>query len=287
MNAFEIMKTKLFQALRDGAAAVALLLLTGVAGAAEAGAVQPLQQAHAHNDYEHARPLLDALARGFCSVEADIWLVNGELLVAHDLRDAKPGRTLQSLYLDPLAERVRRNGGRVFAGGPEFTLLVDVKSNATNTYAALRPVLARYERMLTQFAARGIETNAVTIVISGNRARAVMETEVTRLAAYDGRLADLDAPSVSPGLIPLVSDNWTLHFKWRGRPEDGAFPAEERSKLRMTVAKAHQQGRRIRLWATPDQPAMWRELRDAGVDLINTDKLEGLSGFLRDAQRGR
>ena len=287
MNAFEIMKTKLFQALRDGAAAVALLLLTGVAGAAEAGAVQPLQQAHAHNDYEHARPLLDALARGFCSVEADIWLVNGELLVAHDLRDAKPGRTLQSLYLDPLAERVRRNGGRVFAGGPEFTLLVDVKSNATNTYAALRPVLARYERMLTQFAARGIETNAVTIVISGNRARAVMETEVTRLAAYDGRLADLDAPSVSPGLIPLVSDNWTLHFKWRGRPEDGAFPAEERSKLRMTVAKAHQQGRRIRLWATPDQPAMWRELRDAGVDLINTDKLEGLSGFLGAAQRGR
>src|SRR5512135_1483640 len=43
----------------------------------------PLVHAHAHNDYQHERPLLDALDRGFCSVEADVHLVNGELLVAH------------------------------------------------------------------------------------------------------------------------------------------------------------------------------------------------------------
>ena len=45
--------------------------------------VQP--RAHAHNDYEHARPLLDALAFGFCSVDADIWLVGGELPVGSTL----------------------------------------------------------------------------------------------------------------------------------------------------------------------------------------------------------
>ena len=63
--------------------------------------VVPLTRAHAHNDYEHARPLAEALERGFCSVEADVWLVAGKLLVAHDLKDAKPQRTLESLYLDP------------------------------------------------------------------------------------------------------------------------------------------------------------------------------------------
>src|SRR5690349_20625285 len=42
----------------------------------------PLVQVHAHNDYEHPHPLFDALAQGFCSVEADIHLVNGHLLVA-------------------------------------------------------------------------------------------------------------------------------------------------------------------------------------------------------------
>src|SRR5438128_8490223 len=92
-------------------------------------AVKPLPQAHAHNDYEHKRPLWDALDRGFCSVEADIYLVNGQLLVAHSRQGVKPERTLQSLYLDPLRERVKKNGGRVYAGGPEVTLLVDIKSD--------------------------------------------------------------------------------------------------------------------------------------------------------------
>src|SRR2546429_8940516 len=92
----------------------------------ETNSPPPLARAHAHNDYEHARPLLDALERGFCSIEADVWLVDGRLLVAHDRNAVKAERTLQALYLDPLRERVRRNGGRVYRDGPEVTLLVDV-----------------------------------------------------------------------------------------------------------------------------------------------------------------
>ncbi|HEX4350794.1 MAG TPA: hypothetical protein VH251_10415, partial [Verrucomicrobiae bacterium] len=80
-----------------------------------------LTHAHAHNDYEHTRPLFDALDHGFCSVEADIFLVNGQLLVAHRLNQTSPKRTLQALYLDPLRERMGKNHGRVYAGGPEFT----------------------------------------------------------------------------------------------------------------------------------------------------------------------
>lgn len=61
----------------------------------------PLRRARAHNDYEHALPLLDALGHGFGSVEADIWLVGGRLLVAHEEGGLDPARTLESLYLDP------------------------------------------------------------------------------------------------------------------------------------------------------------------------------------------
>src|SRR5437773_3011311 len=84
----------------------------------------PLPQAHAHNDYEHARPLFDALDHGFCSVEADIWLTEGGLNVAHDKKDLKPSRTLQALYLDPLRERIEASGGRVYRDGPAFYLLI-------------------------------------------------------------------------------------------------------------------------------------------------------------------
>ncbi len=76
-----------------------------------------LERAHAHNDYEHDRPLYDALDHRFKSVEADIWLVDGELVVAHDAEDvpqaAEQGRTLRSLYLEPLRLRVKQNRGSV------------------------------------------------------------------------------------------------------------------------------------------------------------------------------
>ncbi|MGI9240008.1 MAG: hypothetical protein ACR2RV_04365, partial [Verrucomicrobiales bacterium] len=95
---------------------VKFLPILGLAlAAASAPAQEPLQQAHAHNDYEHERPLHDALEHGFCGVEADIYLVGGELLVAHDRKDLKPERTLQALYLDPLQKRVEANGGQVYS----------------------------------------------------------------------------------------------------------------------------------------------------------------------------
>lgn len=240
---------------------------------------RPLPQAHAHNDYEHARPLLDALSHGFCSVEADVWLVDGRLLVAHDLRDAKPERTLEALYLDPLRARVKQNGGRVFPGGPTLTLLVDVKSEATNSYRALREVLQRYEAILTRFHPDRTETNAVTVVISGNRARALMTNEAVRLAAYDGRLTDLNSGD-SRHLIPLISDNWSLHFRWKALRQEGPLPAAERSKLLEIVERTHRQGRRLRWWGAPDNPVAWKELAAARVDLINTDDLDGLQKFL-------
>ena len=89
--------------------AAALALAPAMVSAAD---VKPLAQAHAHNDYEHQRPLLDALDHGFTGVEADIWLVNGKLLVAHEEAHIKPERTLEALYLDPLKKRVSERGGK-------------------------------------------------------------------------------------------------------------------------------------------------------------------------------
>ena len=247
--------------------------------AADDESIRPLPRAHAHNDYEHARPLLDALDHGFGSVEADVWLVNGALLVAHNLKDAKPERTLQKLYLDPLRERVRANGGRVYRGGPSLLLLIDVKSDATNTWRALTNVLAGYAPMLSRFTTNRIETNAVTAIISGNRARPLLEAEPVRLAALDGRLPDLDG-GAPLSLIPLVSDTAAKLSNWKGRAEDGPFPEADRVRLLNWVAKAHAQGRLIRFWGAPDTVPVWREFESAGVDLLNADDLVGLKEFL-------
>ena len=229
---------------------------------------------HAHNDYEHARPLLDALDKGFCSIEADIFLVDGQLLVGHSRSALKPQRTLQALYLDPLRQRVQANHGRVYPDGPTIILLIDVKTEAEPTYLSLREVLKNYAEMLTVFHEDRIEPKAISVIISGERARKLMEAEKTRLAAYDGRLEDLDQPS-SPSFVPLVSASWPFH--WRG---DGPMPPEEQSKLRELVNEAHTQKRQIRFWGGPDIRAFWEVQYQCGVDWINTDNLRGLHEFM-------
>jgi hypothetical protein len=257
------------------------LAWTAMASAGMAAGVEPLAQAHAHNDYLHARPLLDALDRGFTSVEADIFLVDGKLLVAHTQRELKSDRTLEALYLDPLRERVRSDGGSVYPGNTKFHLLIDIKSAGEPTYAALAKVLANYADIVSMVRDGKIKPNAVNVVVSGNRPRAMMEAETIRFAGLDGRLSDLSS-DVPVHLMPLVSDNWAVHFMWKG---EGPIGDADRQKLADTVAKAHARGRRIRFWATPETTAAWGVLRDAGVDMINTDDLAGLEKFLRGQQQ--
>ena len=103
-----------------GMFAVAALVL--MAGAPGAETLVPLERAHSHNDYYRQRPLLDALDLGICSIEADIFLVDGELLVAHDLHRTAPDKTLRGMYLDPLLERARKNNGRIYPDGPPVIL---------------------------------------------------------------------------------------------------------------------------------------------------------------------
>ncbi len=236
----------------------------------------PLPQAHAHNDYRHPRPLLDALDRGFCSVEADVYLVDGELLVGHDRDELRKGRTLQSLYLDPLQQRVEANGGRVYPDGPTITLLVDIKTDGNDVYAAMRKVLESYDEMLSGLKDGKGEQGAVQIVISGDRPKEAIAADTTRRVSIDGRLEDLESDLPSH-LMPLISDRWTAHFQWLG---DGEIPAAERERLRSIVARAHADGRRVRFWATPENRDLWQELVAAGVDHINTDQLDELKSFL-------
>ncbi|RSN47652.1 hypothetical protein DMC64_10385 [Amycolatopsis sp. WAC 04197] len=269
------------------AAVAATSLATAPASAHERG-VRPLPQAHSHNDYEHTRPLQDALDQGFTSVEADIYLVDGQLLVAHDLADTRPDRTLESLYLEPLRKRVLANHGvGVYRQRAEFQLLIDVKGDANSTYAALEKRLhdPRYSFLFSLYAFGHVKKRAVTAVISGGRPKDVMLGQKFRLAFYDGRIKDQNDLGIGsdPRVTPLVSDSWTGLFTWTG---EGPFPAEERAKLHDLAKRAHAAGQRVRFWATPDaagpgRDALWKELVAAGVDHLNTDDLPGLANFLR------
>ncbi|GAB3321095.1 hypothetical protein GCM10027299_15080 [Larkinella ripae] len=239
---------------------------------------KPLPNAHAHNDYEQSRPLWDALDHGFTSVEADVYANGDSLYVAHN-RPAfwNVDRSLENLYLRPLAARIRQNGGRVYPkyNGPVY-LMIDFKTGADSTYKALENVLQRYRSILTSCRGNRCQPGAVTVFISGNRPIETLKKAKNRLAGIDGRPADL-GKGFSPNLMPVVSDSYTNQLSWRGQ---GPLPDEQFRKLRQLVQRVHGEGKKLRLWACPEDPAVWAKLREAGADFLSTDQLELVRDFL-------
>jgi hypothetical protein len=121
-----------------------LLFLCSVSSLCFSQANFPHTKAHAHNDYEHAQPLWNAYHNGFISVEADVHLMDGRLLVSH-ARPQPNARTLEQLYLAPLDSLLKHNRGKIYPGYEgTFYLMIDCKTEAESTYRAIKKEIARY-----------------------------------------------------------------------------------------------------------------------------------------------
>lgn len=237
---------------------------------------------HGHNDYLQPVPLRRAIELGLGSVEADVFLVDGELRVGHESWQLRAGRTLRALYLEPLRELVDVQP-QAFAGqGTPFVLLVDIKRDGEAVYAALRAELESFRPMLTQFVAGTVRRGPVTVILSGDRPRDMVAADRERLCALDGRLGDLDGDA-PPDLVPWISDHWSKVSDWSG--SDELLP-EERARIAGLVSQAHSQGRELRFWGAPDRAEAWLALRALGVDRIGTDRPRQAVAVLVDADIG-
>jgi hypothetical protein len=231
-------------------------------------------RAHSHNDYEHTRPLQDALNAGFASVEADIYLVDGNLLVAHDRKDVRPERTLEALYLRPMNERIQRSGS-VQPGVSTFQLMIDIKANATDVLPVLERSLKPYERLLSHGSNSDYTPGAIEIVLSGDRPIRQLAARRERNIFIDARIEDLKSPQ--PGVYRMVSEAWLSHIPWFG---SGLISRKHREWLSDYVRRADDLGIKSRFWGLPDTPAGWRILDAAGVSWIGTDKLDACAAWM-------
>lgn len=119
-----------------------LIILSGwlLTNAGFAGSeVSVLRRAHAHNDYLHNRPLEDALDAGFCSVEADVHLVEGKLLVGHNRQDCRQDRSLKALYLDRLEKKFARREASTRGWPTLVSGLISNQNAVTSNPASIRP----------------------------------------------------------------------------------------------------------------------------------------------------
>ncbi len=238
------------------------------------GTAQPVlyttANAHAHNDYHNTVPFWNAYQHGFGSIEADIFLRNGELIVAHDTQEIKLHHTLEQYYLLPVQSCLQQNGGSPY---PDKTLqlqmLIDIKNDSVATLNELVKELEKHP-LITH-------SPLVKWVISGNRPAQEQFSSYPVYIWFDGELDKSYTPEALKK-INMLSDNFARYSQWNGA---GELPEKDREALKTAIKKARDSHKTVRLWNAPDTENAWQQFMKLGIDYINTDHLAALDDYLK------
>lgn len=223
---------------------------------------------HSHNDYANNTPFYKAYTNGYNSIEADIFLVDGELLVSHSDKHLFKERTLKGMYLDPVLYALRSDTTR------RLCLLIDIKAD----YAKVLPKLEKELKPLTPYLmSRDNPNGRLKILISGNRPQGADFHKYASIFWFDDDLLYPHEPAqwARIGQVSLNFENWS---KWKGI---GTIPEADRKRLQKTVDSVHvNTGKLVRFWGAPDTQEAWETQLNFGADIIGTDKIEQLAAYL-------
>jgi glycerophosphoryl diester phosphodiesterase len=221
---------------------------------------------HSHNDYEQKQPFFAAYNLGFDSIEADLYLKDGELYVAHDWKDVSAERTLKSLYIEPLLAKIKENNGFPYPNKKPLQLLLDLKREGKEILKVLYTQLKPYEK----------ELRHVKIAISGDMPAPEEFQNYDKMFFFDGR-KNLTYSKKSYKRVALVSASFLDFGKyWAGKE---AINDETFQKIGTFVEEMHKKGKKVRIWGTPNTILGFETLQKLKVDIIGTDDLELLAKF--------
>ncbi len=212
-----------------------------------------------------------AYDQAFGSIEADIFLRDSGLTVAHDVKELQYNRSFRKLYLENMDSCLRKNGGYPYKDSSRFLqLLIDIKTDSVETLANLISLLEQFPAL--------IHNRHIFFVITGNRPHPDTFTHYPDYIWFDGVLSG-NYSKQQLSRIKMLSDNFKYYSQWSG---DGEIPAEDVKKLESRIAQAHKEGIRIRLWNAPDFSNAWSKLIQLRVDYINTDHIDALAQYLNN-----
>lgn len=239
----------------------------GIAKNTSAQSGYTVQSAHSHNDYMQSAPFTHAYGAGFGAIEADIFLKDGHLLVAHELKSISPNRTLKGMYIDPIKESLKKDTGR------RLTLLIDIKED----YWYEMPVLLDELKPLRKYCKTDKKDGRLLILISGNRPPPTEFGNYPDYIFFDEDLRHTYTPEQLKK-IGQISLQYSLYSKWKGV---GAIPAKDEQRIKHVIDSVHTLGKPIRFWDAPDNRAGWSSLIKLKADIIGTDLIDELSAYLK------
>lgn len=240
-----------------------------------AAAAQPPVLIHSHNDYAQRVPFYQAYAQQVSSIEADVFLHDGQLLVGHDVEDLRADMTFEALYVEPIVTLFARNGGRAFRDSDQtLQLMVELKSETDPTLRAVAALLGRWPEVFDP----EVNPAAVRVAVTGRVPAPEAFDRYPRFLGFDGAW-DADYTPEQLERIALISTNFRDFSQWNGK---GTIIPDEKERLEQVIDRAHEQGKPVRFWNAPEGTTVYYTFYDMGIDYINTDKPEVCAAFFAD-----
>lgn len=240
-----------------------------------AAAAQPPVLIHSHNDYAQRVPFYQAYAQQVSSIEADVFLLDGQLLVGHDVEDLRADMTFEALYVEPIVTLFARNGGRAFRDSDQtLQLMVELKSETDPTLRAVAALLGRWPEVFDP----EVNPAAVRVAVTGRVPAPEAFDRYPRFLGFDGAW-DADYTPEQLERIALISTNFRDFSQWNGK---GTIIPAEKERLEQVIDRAHEQGKPVRFWNAPEGTTVYYTFYDMDIDYINTDNPEVCAAFFAD-----
>ncbi|GMQ23349.1 alkaline phosphatase [Algoriphagus sp. oki45] len=223
---------------------------------------------HSHNDYLQKAPFWEAFAADAASIEVDVILYDGKVMVAHEKESIQPQRTFRTLYLEPIQKALELG----MIDGFGFNLLVDCKTEGYSTLdAVIREAEAFPSLLFSSQNPKGLK-----LIISGNRPKPEDYRNYPEWVLFDYQSKSLpaDLPWEKIGMVSLSFRQFSV---WNGK---GRLVEKDRKGLEDFISLVHSFGKPVRFWGSPDSKTAWRAFHDLGVDFINTDQPKAAQEYL-------
>ncbi|MDZ4804456.1 MAG: hypothetical protein SGI90_06315 [Candidatus Eisenbacteria bacterium] len=232
--------------------------------------------AYAHNDYRNTRPREEALELGYLGIEADVFLVDGTFLLAHDRKDIRNDFGFEATYLWHLLDRVQRCA-RVLPDARPFLIAIEDKAPTVESRLAMASLLGRYRALLRPAQDHPI---AEFILVDDSATPESIPEDLKRFVGFQWRVTSRNPapPAASAANYRLLSLDFKKEVGWDGT---GDPPPALRKLIPAVVAAAKCiPGCRVRVHNVPVRGRIWTYLLDAGVDLIGVTELSKGAGLL-------
>ncbi len=231
---------------------------------------------HSHNDYTRTMPFYEAYAHHVYSIECDMFYTKGKFLVGHDLEDLRDEVTFDRMYLEPLINVYKLNGGRPYADSEaHIQLMVEIKSANTDEY--LKAFVAKVKKHPEVFDP-SVNPYACRIVVTGRVPSPDKFAKYPSYVTFDGDI-NLTYTPEQLKQVAMISVNFGAYSQWNGK---GTLIKPEKEAVERLIAKAHAMGKPIRFWGAPESVTAWNTFYTMGVDYINTDHPAACGDFFSD-----